>query len=78
MFCNLLFRMDFKVVRETAAGILLAPVGHDKPVKTRCPVFLRGKKVAVITETIGRVENPLYLARPGCGGLTGKKVSTKR
>ncbi|PIO02528.1 hypothetical protein COT57_03430 [Candidatus Micrarchaeota archaeon CG09_land_8_20_14_0_10_55_25] len=70
--------MEFKVVRETAAGILLAPVDHDKPVKTRCPVFLRGRKVAVITETIGRVGKPLYLAKPARGGLAGKKVSTKR
>ena len=70
--------MDFIVVKETANGLLLEPDGHEKPVKTRCPVFLRGKKAAVITETIGRVKKPLYLAKPEKKGLVRKKVSTKR
>ncbi len=70
--------MEFVVVKETANGILLKPEGHEKPVKTRCPVFLRGKKVAVITETIGRVKKPFYLAKPEKKGLVGKKVSSKR
>lgn len=71
--------MEFKVIKKTPTGILLEPIDHENAVKTRCPVFLRGKKVAVIMETIGRVSQPLYLAKPTTENeLIGKKVSTKR
>jgi hypothetical protein len=68
--------MFFKVLLETNKGNLLLSSDSKKPVE-RASLFLNGKKVAEVFETIGRVESPLYLARPLAKNLKGKELSSK-
>lgn len=70
--------MEFKAVRVTDAGnLLLEPVGHKSEVRGRLALFLRGRKVAVVFDTIASVDAPLYLAKPLEDGLLGKKIESK-
>jgi hypothetical protein len=70
--------MEFKAVRVTDAGnLVLEPVKHKKEVRGKLPLFVRGRKVAVVFDTIASVESPLYLAKPLEDGLLGKKLESK-
>ncbi|MFH1107464.1 MAG: hypothetical protein V1787_06245 [Candidatus Micrarchaeota archaeon] len=71
--------MDFKVLRQTPSGNLLLEGGEPCGV-SGMDVFSAGKKVARVFDTIGKVEAPLYLARPEGEGrpLVGRKVSSVR
>ncbi|MBU1197243.1 hypothetical protein KJ765_01895 [Candidatus Micrarchaeota archaeon] len=53
--------MKFLVLKQTARGNLLLQSSESKGIE-RMPLFYRGKKVAFVFDTIGRVSNPLYLA----------------
>lgn len=72
--------MEFHVLKFTPRGNLLLSCGTPRPVE-RMPLFLRGKKVAFVFDTIGKVRDPLYLAHPeGVPGesLVGKKLTSER
>lgn len=80
--------MELVVLKRTEAGnLLLEDQGQasnqTKPVKARTPLYKRGKRVAVLRETIGLVEKPLYLAEPKDaeakkGVKQGDALSTKK
>jgi len=71
--------MLFKVLRETATGnLVLEPVRHAEEVKSRLALYYRGKKAAVVFDTIASVKAPLYLAEPLAPNLAGKELETKR
>lgn len=70
--------MRFKAIKLTAGGsTLLEPVGHKEAVKCRLPLYFKGKRAAVIYDTIGSVEAPLYLAKPSRDELTGKELNSR-
>ncbi len=72
--------MEFSVLKVTARGHLLLTSPDNRPVE-RMPLFLRGKKVAFVFDTIGRVNAPLYLAKPegeAPSDWEGKKLSSVR
>ncbi|MCL5011593.1 MAG: hypothetical protein M1594_01725 [Candidatus Marsarchaeota archaeon] len=69
--------MFFKIILETSRGNLLLSGDSKKPLE-RVPLFLKGEKVAEIFETIGRVEEPFYLAKPLRKDLKGKVLSSSR
>jgi|GEM_PF-1434876 hypothetical protein len=69
--------MFFRVLLETRKGNLLLSSDSGKPVE-RSPLFLEGVKVAEVFETIGRVGEPFYLARPLKKGLEGKVLSSSK
>lgn len=70
--------MRFKAIRMTADGnALLEPIDHKEAVKGRISLFIKGKRAAVIYDTIGSVEAPLYLAKPSRNGLTGKELNSR-
>ncbi|MFA4945951.1 MAG: hypothetical protein WC607_00200 [Candidatus Micrarchaeia archaeon] len=70
--------MEFKAVRVTDAGnLVLEPVKHKNEVRGKLALFVRGRKVAVVFDTIASVESPLYLAKPLEDGLLGKKLESK-
>ena len=69
--------MFFKVLLETSKGNLLLSSDSKRPLE-RVPLFLKGEKVAEIFETIGRVGEQLYLARPLRKNLVGEVLSSTR
>lgn len=75
--------MEFIVLKRSDSGNLLLEASgrasdKRKPVKTRTGLYKRGKKVAVLKETIGLVEKPLYLAEPKTSVKQGETLSTKK
>ncbi len=74
------FQVEFEVLRLTGRGNLLL-AGPKAPAE-HATVFLAGKPVARIFETIGRVDSPLFLARSlvkeeEAAGLVGKSLSVE-
>lgn len=71
----------YQVLKVTGHGNLLL-AGPSEPVEKPLAVFSAGKPVAKVFETIGRVEKPLFLARPlvkeeEAAGLVGKQLSVE-
>jgi len=71
--------MKFQVVSVSEYGNLVLSSTENKPVTHKVPVFLQGEKVAEIYDTIGKVDSPLYLAKPKGNGkeLVGKELDNK-
>lgn len=61
--------MQFTVVGQTIGGMLLLKSDSGQPVERPAPLCLRKKKVGKVVETIGRVQDPYYLAVPDSVGL---------
>lgn len=73
-------QMEFKVLRQTANGNLLLTAGEPRGV-SGMDLFLRGKKVARVYDTIGSTESPFYLAKPAASDgkqLVGKTLLSVR
>lgn len=58
--------MAFKLVQRCDDGTAVLSSGGKTvpgPIQKGQEIFSQGKKAGAITETIGRVESPLYVAR---------------
>ncbi len=70
--------MEFTVLKATASGNLLLKSDSGEPVTGRKRLFLKGREVGVVFETIGSVSDPFYLAEPRTReNLVGKRLRTK-
>ncbi|MEK6953408.1 MAG: hypothetical protein AABX01_00245 [Candidatus Micrarchaeota archaeon] len=71
--------MKFKTLNATANGNLLLTSKEAKPVGRKMQLFLNGKFVGDIFDTIGRVDRPFYLAKPKGDPklLVGKELEGK-
>ncbi|MFH1200018.1 MAG: hypothetical protein V1708_03040 [Candidatus Micrarchaeota archaeon] len=71
--------MEFTVLKLTANGNLLLRGSEPRGV-SGMDLFEAGKKAATVFDTIGRVESPLYLAKPhvDAKSLVGKALGSVR
>lgn len=72
-------KLRFKALHATANGNLLLSSKENKPVARKMHLFMGGKFVGEVFDTIGRVDSPLYLAKPKGDGkdLVGKTLEGK-
>lgn len=71
--------MRFKVIKTTSTGNILLS-GEKKPVEKTTRLYEKNNQVAIILETIGKVENPLFLGKATNAkseNLVGKTLQTK-
>ncbi len=71
--------MHFKVLSVSASNNLVLRSTEGLPVSRKMQLFLQGKHVGEVFETIGLVKSPLYLARAKSGPneLVGKQLEGK-
>ncbi|MGC8851017.1 MAG: hypothetical protein ACP5O3_02175 [Candidatus Micrarchaeia archaeon] len=72
--------MEFRVEHLSSRGNLVLS-GGGAGIERKTKLYLNGKAVAEVFDTIGRVEKPLYLAKPlvrEAGKLQGKTLTDSK
>lgn len=74
--------VSFHLIKPTLNSLVLLEGNGIEPVGKPTPIYCSNRKVGKILETIGRVENPIYVARlepnETAGKLAGRKLTINK